>query len=68
MNKKQITTVGEDYINFIIITPLYTSRTLNMDDIEFISDGFLKIKGKQVDHDVFLQTKDIKIIRGVGKK
>jgi hypothetical protein len=66
MNKKQIESVAEQYLNFIIETPLYTSRALNTNEIEFFSEGLLKIKGK-MESDVFIQTKDIKIIRGVGK-
>lgn len=68
MNKKQITSIADRYINFIIETPLYTSRTLNSTEIEFNSEAVLKIKGKMNDPDVFIQTKDIKIIRGVGLK
>ena len=68
MNKKQVTTVAEQYLNFIIETPLYTSRALNASEIEFFGEALLKIKGKMNDPDVFIQTKDIKIIRGVGLK
>lgn len=67
MNKKQIETVAKQYLNFTIVTPLFESRRLNLSEIEFVSDGLVKVKGKMNDGDVFIQTKDIKIIRGHQK-
>ena len=67
MNKKQVQEIVSKYINFEIITPLFESRRLNENEIEFVSEGLLKVKGKMNDPDVFIQTKDIKIIRGIGK-
>lgn len=67
MNKKQVQDIISQYINFEIRTPLFDSRRLNADEIEFVSEGILKINGKMNNPDVFIQTKDIKLIRGVGK-
>lgn len=67
MNKKQVQDIISKYINFEISTPLYDSRRLNESEIEFVSEGLLMVKGKMNDPDVFIQTKDIKIIRGIGK-
>lgn len=67
MNKKQIQDIISKYINFEIRTPLFDSRRLNENEIEFVSEGLLMIKGKMNDPDVFIQTKDIKIVKGIGR-
>lgn len=68
MNKRQIETIADSYLNIIIQTPYFTSRKVNKNDLEFFTEGLLKIKGKLNDGDVFIQTKDIKQINGVELK
>ena len=63
MNKKQIETIGNKYVTFEIETNNFKSEPLNMDKIEFVYENLILIReGKK---DVFIQMKDVKIIRGV---
>ncbi len=62
MNKRQIEVIAKKYVNFIIETNLYKSPPLNENKIDFAFDGVILIKEEK---DVFIQIKDIKIIRGV---
>ena len=61
MNKKQIETIAEQYVTFTIETNLYKSPPLNKDKIEFAFDGVMVVKEEK---DVFIQIKDIRIVRG----
>lgn len=66
MNKKQILDIAEKYVTFQIITNNYESGMLNLDKIDFPFEGVLKIvEASSVD--VYLQIKDIRIVRGVGR-
>ena len=62
MNKKQIETIAKQYVTFTIETNLYKSPPLNSDKIGFVFDGVMVIKEEK---DVFIQTKDVRVIRGV---
>lgn len=64
MNKKQIETIAEKYVNFTLETNNYTSPALNTGMIEFPMEGLILIHEKK-GRDVFLQTKDIRVITGV---
>lgn len=66
MNKKQILDIAEKYVNFQIITNNYESKELNMDKIDFPYEGVLKIV-EASSIDVYLQIKDIRIIRGIAR-
>ena len=69
MNKKQIEQILEEYINIEIQTPLYTSNQINAKDIDFPFEGVLRISNKVMNEPhVYLQIKDIKIIKGVVKR
>ena len=62
MNKKQIEAIAERYVTFTIETNNYKSEPLNKDKIDFPYDGVILIRESK---DVFIQIKDVKIIRGV---
>ena len=63
MNKKQIETIAEKYVNFTLETNNFKSKPLNKDNIEFPLEGLILIHESR--KDVFLQVKDIKKIEGV---
>lgn len=62
MNKKQIETIVNEYITFTIETNNYKSGVLNSGKIEFPLEGLILIHDEK---DVFIQIKDVKVIRGV---
>ena len=62
MNKRQIEVIAEKYVTFTIETNLYKSPPLNRSKIEFVFDGVIVVKEEK---DVFIQIKDIKVIKGV---
>ena len=63
MNKKQIETIAEKYVTFRLETNTFKSGELNMDMISFPVEGLIMIRSGS--RDVYLQLKDIKIIRGL---
>ena len=64
MNKKQLIEISEKYVTFEVETNKYRSPALNKDKIDFPYEGVLKIVEPQK-IDVFIQIKDIRIVRGV---
>ena len=63
MNKKQIETIGKEYVNIQIETNNYKSDMLNMNQIDFPMEGLVVIHEDK--KDVFIQIKDIRLVRGV---
>ena len=62
MNKKQIETIAEQYVTFQIETNNYKSGMLNKNKIDFPMEGLIVIHEER---DVFIQIKDVRVIRGV---
>lgn len=69
MNKKQILDIVGKYVNFTIRTPIYESEVLSSNQIEFVNDSVIRISSKNgiKQPDVYIQTKDVKIIIGVER-
>ena len=66
MNKKQIIDIVQEYVTFEILTANYKSPRLNLNKIDFLGDNLIKIV-EDSQKDVYIQTKDVIIVRGVGK-
>ena len=62
MNKKQIETIVKGLVTFTIETPNYRSGVLNSSKIEFPVEGLMLIHD---DKETYIETKAVKIIRGV---
>lgn len=60
MNKKQIQSITGKYVTFNLETPLIKLTDLNSGKLEFVTENIIKIG------DMYIQTKDVKIIEGKG--
>lgn len=60
MNKKQIQSITGKYVTFNLETPLIKLTDLNSGKLEFVTENIIKID------DMYIQTKDVKIIEGKG--
>ena len=62
MNKKQVENITKNLITFKIVTNNYESGTLNSNKIDFPCEGIIRLHEQR---EVYLQIKDIKMIKGV---